>query len=284
MVRVKSLFACWSFVVVNVCCAFGQDSKPSLGERVHEFTATEVSRYAIRFADGSEDFKRSPRSLLRWSNAVRNRTFGDTYIWTHKGCAKAIVSLFVIVDRRIVSAECQSLSSRPLEMKRDGEAVWTPKVAGVEWKKLAGVPAPTEKPFQRLVQLNAIARQFKADFAPHTAPEEFTQLRLLPKPLYRYESEDPEVIDGAVYGFVDSTDPEVLLLIEAREQDGKRSWVYSPARSRHDHLRVYQKNKIDWEVPQLAPPWTNIRDPNKTYFGFQLKNYVESDDLDALIV
>lgn len=254
-----------------------------MGDRVHEFAATESGRYEIRFAGDPLAFDRTPRSLLRWSNAVRNRAFGDTYIWTHKGCAKAIVSLYVIVDRNLVSAECQSLASKPLEMKRDGQSVWTPKEAGVKWKQLQGVGVPAAKAFQRLVRMNAIARQFKADFAPHTSPEEFTQLRLLPKPLYRYESTDPEVIDGAVYGFVDSTDPEVLLVIEAREQDGKRFWVYSPARSRHDHLRVYYKNAIVWDQPSLAPPWPNMRDPNKPYCSLRLKDYIDATAISALL-
>ena len=36
--------------------------------------------------------------------------------------------------------------------------------------------------------------------------------RLLPQPLYRYESTDPDVVDGALFAFVTSagTDPEVL--------------------------------------------------------------------------
>jgi hypothetical protein len=37
------------------------------------------------------------------------------------------------------------------------------------------------------------------------------------QPLYRYESTDPEVIDGALFGFVHVTDPEIILVIEARK-------------------------------------------------------------------
>jgi hypothetical protein len=45
------------------------------------------------------------------------------------------------------------------------------------------------------------------------------ELRLLPHPLYRYESTDPDVVDGALFAFVTSagTDPEALLAIEARK-------------------------------------------------------------------
>ena len=45
------------------------------------------------------------------------------------------------------------------------------------------------------------------------------ELRLLPQPLYRYESTDPDVLDGALFTLVSSagTDPEIILLLEARK-------------------------------------------------------------------
>ena len=49
------------------------------------------------------------------------------------------------------------------------------------------------------------------------------ELRLLPKPLYRYEPKAGPVIDGAVFAFVMGTDPESLLLIEAVKSGGKQS-------------------------------------------------------------
>ena len=52
------------------------------------------------------------------------------------------------------------------------------------------------------------------------------ELRLLPQPVYRYESEDPEVQDGGVFAFVQGTDPEVLLLLEAVRTEGGLVWIY----------------------------------------------------------
>jgi hypothetical protein len=39
----------------------------------------------------------------------------------------------------------------------------------------------------------------------------------LAQPLFRYESIDPDLVDGALFAFVTSTDPEALLVIEARK-------------------------------------------------------------------
>ena len=50
------------------------------------------------------------------------------------------------------------------------------------------------------------------------------ELRLLPQPLYRYEPNDGDspMVDGAVFGYVWTigTDPEVLLVVEARRAGG----------------------------------------------------------------
>ena len=38
----------------------------------------------------------------------------------------------------------------------------------------------------------------------------------MPQPLLRYAAPDSGVIDGAVFAFAEATDPEALLILEAR--------------------------------------------------------------------
>lgn len=273
---IRTLVSNVTFLLLITSCvvrspnANGEETTETLGNVVHDFADREVSRYKISLND-DESLMRVPRSLLRWSNSTRIPAFGDTYIWTNRGCARAIISIFALgAPRNSIAVECQSLSESPFTMRREDAVVWAPSTPGLEPKPVANVRPPAATRTARTVQMNRIARQFRADFALHTSPDEYTPLRLLSKPLFRYESEDPEILDGAVYGFVDATDPEILLVIEARRRDGKTSWVYSPARSRHDHLRLYVKDEIVWEGERLAPPWDNIRDPKKPYFNLRL--------------
>ena len=51
-------------------------------------------------------------------------------------------------------------------------------------------------------------------------------LRLLTKPLYRYEATG-DLIDGALFGFVLATDPEALLMIEAYKTADGAQWRYA---------------------------------------------------------
>ncbi len=91
--------------------------------------------------------------------------------------------------------------------------------------------------------MRTLTRDFTASTLDHK--DRHWELRLLPQPLYRYESTDPDVLDGAVFAFVTSagTDPEALLVIEARKPAGKDLpvWHFAAGRFTDTELRVKHK-------------------------------------------
>jgi hypothetical protein len=89
------------------------------------------------------------------------------------------------------------------------------------------------------------------------------QLRLLDKPIYQYGAGPEGLVEGALFAFVVGTDPEVLLLVEARETDGKSGWHYALARMNRDAMRVRRNDREVWSVPYLEKPWGN---PQGDYF------------------
>ena len=50
-------------------------------------------------------------------------------------------------------------------------------------------------------------------------------MRLLAHPIYHYENTKGDLIDGGLFAFVQGTDPEVFLLVEARRPGGLRPRV-----------------------------------------------------------
>jgi hypothetical protein len=92
------------------------------------------------------------------------------------------------------------------------------------------------------------------------------ELRLLPTPLFRYAPAKTGVVDGALFSLMSSagTDPEVLLLIEAREEGGKLRWEYACGRFSDWDLHVHRKGK---EVFSSVRSETNAfsHDPLHTY-------------------
>ena len=125
--------------------------------------------------------------------------------------------------------------------------------SGVEWKPLAEAPEPAAKRTARLTQFRRQAERFRVQFGT----KKWSPARLLNQPVYR----SPETLtetDIAVFQFVQGTDPECVLLLEAAE--GK--WQYALARETKWGLKV----EIDGtEVWSCEPQWSPKRD-SKTPF------------------
>ena len=73
-------------------------------------------------------------------------------------------------------------------------------------------------------QMQALVREFAA----RTLDEKGSSwpLRVLAKPLYRYEAKD----DGALFALVQGTDPEAFVLIEVRGEGKAAHWEYAVTR------------------------------------------------------
>jgi hypothetical protein len=62
-----------------------------------------------------------------------------------------------------------------------------------------------------------------------------------------------------VFAFVQGTDPEAILLLEAVKRDGSPRWQYAFARATSAGLEARLDKQIVWEVDPLAG--TTLRDP-----------------------
>jgi hypothetical protein len=102
--------------------------------------------------------------------------------------------------------------------------------------------------------MRALAREFKASV---DLDKGGTELRLLSQPVFRYESE----VDGALFAFVLTTDPETLLMIEDRAVDGRPVWHYAFARMSNRSLVAKHRDRVVWEVAADK----DDNNPNKPY-------------------
>jgi hypothetical protein len=78
-------------------------------------------------------------------------------------------------------------------------------------------------------------------------------LRLLAQPLYRYESTLPEVLDGALFTFVTGTDPELMLVIEARRTAGGPVWHFGAGRFTDLNLTLRHNQAALWTFERDLP-------------------------------
>jgi hypothetical protein len=114
-------------------------------------------------------------------------------------------------------------------------------------------------------------RTLSRDFSAHSVDynQKTWKLRLLPQPLFRYESTDPKVIDGALFALVTSagTDPEAIVVLEVRQTDNGPQWQYAVARFSDLNVYVEQKKTEVWRSVRGGDDfWDN--DPQHIYRPF----------------
>ena len=202
-------------------------------------------------ADLSRRLTLHDEPVLRWNNPIRKASDGSVFVWTDRGRPEVVAALYRYGDEAAPSEdhEFMSTSLGPLEALRGGVAVWAPTTPGVVSEPIPGAPVPAADAAGRLRQMRALARDFRAFF---NNPPDRSEIRLLTQPLYRYEIAEPrpDLLDGSLFAFVHTTDPEVLLLIEARPTgpDKAMRWHFSTARMSLVNLRMEHRGREVWSA------------------------------------
>lgn len=228
----------------------------------------EAKRWEI-FVDESRTKKAEfvPEPVYRWTNASRaNGQSGAMFVWTFEERPVVLGGVFSNPEggRRVIMHELHALGSLRLYPRlKDSEQEWLPE-AGVPLLPLPDAPPPEPTARRRSLQTRELARDFTARTVDDMDAR--WQLRLLSRPLYRYEKAEGGLIEGALFAFVSDagTDPEIILVLEAVKDGDKETWRYRTVRFSISSLYVQYKGK---EV------WRSLRDDPKGPFGNPDKTY-----------
>jgi hypothetical protein len=202
--------------------------------------------------------------VIRWTNPVSEVEDAALFVWTCEG-RPALAGTFLWQKGVGVYHEFQSLSLGPLRAERDGESVWVSRRPGIEFAPVPDAPTPADAPNRRLVQMRALAEDYRSEAIkgpPFYGEKSVSKFRLLPKPLLRYcDREHPER-DGAIFAFVQGTDPEALLILESRAHASGARWEFAMAPMTGWQAKGWYKEKEVWSVERRHP----AHDPTQPYF------------------
>lgn len=188
------------------------------------------------------DLALQPESLLNWTNAERDTNKGALFLWTHKGRPQMIACAYELGG--ILRYEFHSLSTDPIVAHHDG-SVMHRFGPGLEWTELPRAPERARTRPLRLVQLRRQAERFVVS----TGLRDWTQTRLLPQPVFR--SPESASDDLTIFVFVQGTDPECVLLLDATEKDG---WKFALTRQTKWGLKAQLDGRLIWErAPNHQP-------------------------------
>jgi hypothetical protein len=268
----RSLIRRWllgSFLLVAPIHGLVAQDSPSSSPAAEPRTFRELLDRAVHqvevFADSEAKSPAKPLVALRWANNARGSEDGLTLIYVFEGRPLAAACLYPWEKRLIHDLE--GLSRGQIVARKDEQLIWQPQTSGVTFAPIPEAPTPEATPTARLRQMKSLAAEFQSSMLGWKADStDREELRLLPRPLYRYEpkgdsGEKPAVIDGAVFAFVMGTDPESLLLIEAVKRGDQETWEFGFARRTSGELEGRHKDKIVWHANRY-PPNTDRAQPH----------------------
>jgi hypothetical protein len=233
-----------------------------------KYYAAAAGEYEIQAREEAGEYRPlllQPSPVLQYTNPERGfQQHGAFYVWTLDGRPLCIGSIWSTVpaddpDRRWVANELHSLATGPLRSqheprigKRGPVPQWVTEQRGIAWAEFADAPPPAMTRSLRLVQMRRLAEQFTARIS-NVAKGTEGDLRLLPQPLYRYPADVAGAVDGGLFAFVQGTDPEVLLLVEAVGAGDAARWRYAFARFTHISAVVQHEGRTVWQCDKAEP-------------------------------
>lgn len=271
ILRTWVAFGCGLLLVfLGADASWGQDSNDRRAEAL-EVTSRAAKEYTFELAGPQpQALTFHPASILHWSNPVAGEVFGNVFVWTHQGRPEVIGSLHQWYSPLTHgSHEFHSLSTGPVRGSRDGQPVWNSERPGIELRRVPGQQAVGESPVARLRQMRAIARRFTVQKTDREAVTR--EMRLLAQPVYRYPTGKTSVLDGALFVFVQGTDPEVILQLETRQIDGAPQWHFALARMNSVKFVAKYDGRAVWNVEIW--PWSQAKngiEPYTQYGPFNL--------------
>jgi hypothetical protein len=250
---IKAASRAFATFLLMAAAAIGEEEKPSAQEGWQRLFREQAAAYQIECGDsGRAELIREP--VLQWSLPARGGQHGAIFLWVKDGLPIAIGTLNIWpLDNgaQRVAHELHSLSQTPLSAVWQTRK-WTPPKDSVQWRRLdVKIAAPAGRD-QRLRRMRGLAGEFTARSRDYNNRQ--SVLRLLPRPLYRYdleaaEAERPrEVLDGAIFGFVEGTDLEVVFLVELRPAAEGDQWWYAAARMSDYSLDLMHGDRTVWQV------------------------------------
>lgn len=182
----------------------------------------------LSLTSGGTPLARPEASLLRWSNPTAGRVYGNVFLWTDGVRPVAITNLYKFFEPHTsYTVELIAFDDRPLLLSLNGAAIWRPRRPEPDWSAVEPAVAPLPVPAARLGQMRAIAQKVHFELIDTRNDRNGVkqELRLIDRPLYRYPAppmgaavSTTRPLDGALFAYVVSNDPEAWLLVETTDR------------------------------------------------------------------
>lgn len=225
-----------------------QDAKQAevgSSEKWTRFYAEAAGQYKVTRGKDNTPLALDDRAVFDWASI--NEFNGAVFAWTENGRPTLLASIFSFPlagsPQRMAVHEFASFAETDLVVVGPSGEKWAPKEAKLQ--PLPGLAPPPTRPNLLKLQCRRLAKDFTANL---NRRGERWDLRLLPTPLVEYQDSAEDILGGGLFAFVGySTDPEILLLVEARKLKEGPAWCFQAVRFSDKSLYLKFKDKPVWE-------------------------------------
>lgn len=240
--------------------AAAEEPEPSKAQRQAHFERMKQVATRIRLlADpqrAESTVKLLDEPVLRYADHTRQLHESSLWVWSNGGRPSAVLAVeFYPQPPRGPRwlYEIVSLSTERIAAECEGQFDWLATAPGLKLQTLTDVDPPADKAVRRLSQMKSIRERFSAHES--AVIEGRVQLRPLSSPLFRYADPETGLTDGALFAFANGTNPEVLLILEAhQEQKAGATWKYGFAQMTGGAVTANLDGREVWQVREADPP------------------------------
>ncbi len=231
----------------------------------------------VTYDSGTGQPKLAEKPVFRYDDQPRRFIDATVWAWTDGGRPVAFQKVEASIDDVTGMAKwgyCfASLSENRLSAEWEHGKKFRSTEAGVAFLRVPDAPAVAARGTARKRQARDLSREFSARILLNPRTDSTEEMRLLATPIHEYDDPAGEYL-GAAFGYSTSgRNPDLLILIEAREADGKLAWHYAPVRMTIGGVAIKLHDKTVWDVPYIEPQpqdfptWTFFYQPRKPVEG-----------------
>ena len=239
-----------------------------------ELFQREASEYEITLKNGRKaELNATP--VFKWANDVKNNQDGALFAWMQDDRPQVLGCVFTYYyqgqERR--KHQFHSLATEGLSAAVDGAPVWQPASSGLTFTTLPSAGNPETDPAKLKLQLRRLSRRFSAELEEEKGGS--SELRLIPTPLLTYSPKKSDCLAGGVFAFATGTDPDLLLVLEAKNTNDQLAWNYAFARFHYGRLTGKLDGVQVWQAPAEWAMKTDRRENSafreSSYVSFRTK-------------
>ncbi|HUY88177.1 MAG TPA: hypothetical protein VMV10_05560 [Pirellulales bacterium] len=224
--------------------------KPNDGAEAILQSHLDALKVSVAGAANDATLQVAPQALLKYNDPARRYLAACVWRIGKLGRPKGLVVLELWphgADARRGELHHELSSFHPGGLALTGAAgvAWRPRKSVLEFKPLDDAPLPARTAERRLLQMKQLARGFAIK---ESFQEDVSMLRLLPRPIDRYEDRKAGIDDGAMFAFTYGTNPELVLLLECQGKE----WQFALARLGGAELNVKRGDKTLQVFPELV--------------------------------